>query len=120
MTASACSSWSLVTIRTVSGMVSTPESEGRNRGPCPPSAWLGDDVVDHGVGVHVNLDAQQVERLGLRRAVRAGAQLRLGVVAPGEALADLGVEVAGEQDGLGQLERQRQIRMHDRFLLSEV
>src|SRR3954454_19464741 len=133
MTASACSSWSLVTMRTVSDMVGSPRVRVRWRaGTGVPALhhylllWrrglvrLGDDVVNHGVGVHVDLDPQEVERLRLRRAVRAGAHLRLRVVGGRQALAHLGVQVAGEEDGLGELQRKRQIRVHDRVLESRV
>src|SRR5919205_4372432 len=47
------------------------------------SDCLGDDVVHDDVGVHVDLDAEDVERVGPRLALRAGAQLRLGVVLAG-------------------------------------
>jgi len=68
----------------------------------------------------VDLDAEQVERLGPGAAVRVRAQLCLRVVLVGEALADLAVEVTGEQDGLGQLEGKRQVGgMHDGFLLMD-
>src|SRR3954453_8776334 len=73
MTASACSSWSLVTISTVSGIVHTPKRWRREwragTGSCSPSlrrvvtkdpAASGDDVVDDEVGVHVDLDAEDV------------------------------------------------------------
>src|SRR4051812_16870776 len=69
---------------------------------------LGDDVVDDDVGVHVDLDAEDVERVGPRLALRAGAQLRLGVIPAGQAVAHLSVEVARQQYWLGELERQGQ------------
>jgi len=65
----------------------------------------GDHVVDLDIGLHVDLEAECVERPGVLPAGRPGAQLRLGVVR----VADLGVQVTREQYRLSEFERQRQV-----------
>ena len=70
------------------------------------SALLGDDVVDHDVGVHVDLNgAESVERLA--SLARARERAHLG--------ADLGVEVVQQLDWLGELERQRKAHCSSLF-----
>ena len=72
--------------------------------------------TEHDISGHHLRVALGIKRHALRLDEPTGDQgAPLGVVLVGEALADLGVQVAREQHGLGQFERKRKVHSHCPF-----